>query len=166
MHARTRRAVSILFWNKEVVRKLSLTVEVTLPCCYCSLQFLKVFSLEASGRSNQGFRLSHGDFLSGIYPCHLIVSLHASSLMRLLLFWCSRIVWIYACAVPPKPVHLLALGQDKKPKRIPPAPSRPLPAPPPPPKPKPCLSPTGQGTQPQKEPQKVGQLIERFNNSR
>ncbi|XP_054902221.1 faciogenital dysplasia isoform X1 [Poeciliopsis prolifica] len=68
--------------------------------------------------------------------------------------------------VPPKPAHLLALGQDKKPKRIPPAPSRPLPAPPPPPKPKPCLSPTGQGAQPQKEPQKVVQLIERFNNSR
>ncbi|KAK5603477.1 hypothetical protein CRENBAI_006483 [Crenichthys baileyi] len=68
--------------------------------------------------------------------------------------------------VPPKPAHLLALGQDKKPKRIPPAPSRPLPAPPPPPKPKPCLSPTGLGAQPQREPQKVGQLIERFNNSR
>ncbi|XP_038128437.1 faciogenital dysplasia isoform X1 [Cyprinodon tularosa] len=68
--------------------------------------------------------------------------------------------------VPPKPAHLLALGQDKKPKRIPPAPSRPLPAPPPPPKPKPCLSATGLGAQPQKEPQKVGQLIERFNNSR
>ncbi|XP_035995117.1 faciogenital dysplasia [Fundulus heteroclitus] len=68
--------------------------------------------------------------------------------------------------VPPKPAHLLALGQDKKPKRIPPPPSRPLPAPPPPPKPKPCLSPAGLGAQPQKEPQKVGQLIERFNNSR
>ncbi|XP_026223709.1 faciogenital dysplasia isoform X2 [Anabas testudineus] len=64
--------------------------------------------------------------------------------------------------VPPKPVHLLASGQDKKPKRIPPAPSRPLPAPPPPPKPKP----PGPGAQPQREAQKVGLLIERFENSR
>ncbi|XP_067383389.1 faciogenital dysplasia isoform X2 [Channa argus] len=68
--------------------------------------------------------------------------------------------------VPPKPVHLLALGQDKKPKRIPPAPSRPLPAPPPPPKPKPILTPPGLGAQPQREAQKVGLLIERFENSR
>ncbi|KAM9752661.1 faciogenital dysplasia [Menidia menidia] len=68
--------------------------------------------------------------------------------------------------VPPKPAHLLALGQDKKPKRIPPAPSRPLPAPPPPPKPKPCLAAPGLGPQPQREAQKVGQLIERFENSR
>ncbi|XP_037334134.2 faciogenital dysplasia isoform X2 [Pungitius pungitius] len=68
--------------------------------------------------------------------------------------------------VPPKPSHLLALGQDKKPKRIPPPPSRPLPAPPPPPKPKPGLTPPGPGAQPQKEAQKVGLLIERFENSR
>ncbi|KAM3871631.1 faciogenital dysplasia [Diretmus argenteus] len=68
--------------------------------------------------------------------------------------------------VPPKPSHLLALGQDKKPKRIPPAPSRPLPAPPPPPKPKPSHTPPGLGTQPQREAQKVGLLIERFENSR
>ncbi|XP_068454139.1 faciogenital dysplasia isoform X2 [Clinocottus analis] len=68
--------------------------------------------------------------------------------------------------VPPKPSHLLALGQDKKPKRIPPPPSRPLPAPPPPPKPKPGLVPPGSGAQPQKEAQKVGLLIERFENSR
>ncbi|KAM4562851.1 faciogenital dysplasia isoform 2-T2 [Odontesthes bonariensis] len=68
--------------------------------------------------------------------------------------------------VPPKPAHLLALGQDKKPKRIPPAPSRPLPAPPPPPKPKPCLTAPGLGAQPQREAQKVGLLIERFENSR
>ncbi|XP_028309972.1 faciogenital dysplasia isoform X2 [Gouania willdenowi] len=69
--------------------------------------------------------------------------------------------------VPPKPPHLLALGQDKKPKRIPPAPSRPLPAPPPPPKPKPALTPPGLGAQqPPKEAQKVGLLIERFENSR
>uniref|UniRef100_A0A1A7WRA7 Faciogenital dysplasia n=1 Tax=Iconisemion striatum TaxID=60296 RepID=A0A1A7WRA7_9TELE len=68
--------------------------------------------------------------------------------------------------VPPKPAHLLALGQDKKPKRIPPAPSRPLPAPPPPPKPKPCLSPPALGAQLQREAQKVGQLIEKFENSR
>ncbi|XP_071401056.1 FYVE, RhoGEF and PH domain-containing protein 3-like isoform X1 [Centroberyx affinis] len=68
--------------------------------------------------------------------------------------------------VPPKPQHLLALGQDKKPKRIPPAPSRPLPAPPPPPKPKPSQTPPGLGTQPQREAQKVGLLIERFENSR
>ncbi|XP_041860208.1 faciogenital dysplasia [Melanotaenia boesemani] len=68
--------------------------------------------------------------------------------------------------VPPKPAHLLALGQDKKPKRIPPAPSRPLPAPPPPPKPKPCLTSPGLGTQPLREAQKVGLLIERFENSR
>ncbi|KAM9344215.1 faciogenital dysplasia isoform 2-T2 [Pholidichthys leucotaenia] len=68
--------------------------------------------------------------------------------------------------VPPKPAHLLALGQDKKPKRIPPAPSRPLPAPPPPPKPKPSLIPPGTGAQPQREAQKVGLLIERFENSR
>ncbi|KAM6929693.1 faciogenital dysplasia [Lycodopsis pacificus] len=70
--------------------------------------------------------------------------------------------------VPPKPSHLLALGQDKKPKRIPPPPSRPLPAPPPPPKPKPGFTPPGSGAQPQpqKEAQKVGLLIERFENSR
>ncbi|AWP09927.1 putative FYVE RhoGEF and PH domain-containing protein 3-like [Scophthalmus maximus] len=68
--------------------------------------------------------------------------------------------------VPPKPAHLLALGQDKKPKRIPPAPSRPLPAPPPPPKPKPTLAPPGPGAQPQREAQKVGLLIERFENSK
>ncbi|XP_034447171.1 faciogenital dysplasia isoform X2 [Hippoglossus hippoglossus] len=68
--------------------------------------------------------------------------------------------------VPPKPAHLLALGQDKKPKRIPPAPSRPLPAPPPPPKPKPTLPPPVLGVQPQREAQKVGLLIERFENSR
>ncbi|XP_024860238.1 faciogenital dysplasia isoform X2 [Kryptolebias marmoratus] len=68
--------------------------------------------------------------------------------------------------VPPKPAHLLALGQDKKPKRIPPAPSRPLPAPPPPPKPKPCLSPPVLEAQLQKEAQKVGLLIEKFENSR
>ncbi|XP_026188793.1 faciogenital dysplasia [Mastacembelus armatus] len=68
--------------------------------------------------------------------------------------------------VPPKPVHLLALGQDKKPKRIPPAPSRPLPAPPLPPKPKPSLTPPGPGAQPQREAQKVGLLIERFENSK
>ncbi|XP_061591824.1 faciogenital dysplasia isoform X1 [Cololabis saira] len=66
--------------------------------------------------------------------------------------------------VPPKPPHLLALGQDKKPKRIPPAPSRPLPAPPLPPKPKP--PPTPSGAQPQREAQKVGLLIERFENSK
>ncbi|XP_040910089.1 faciogenital dysplasia isoform X3 [Toxotes jaculatrix] len=68
--------------------------------------------------------------------------------------------------VPPKPAHLLALGQDKKPKRIPPAPSRPLPAPPPPPKPKPNLTAPGPGAQGQREAQKVGLLIERFENSR
>ncbi|XP_054642453.1 faciogenital dysplasia [Dunckerocampus dactyliophorus] len=69
--------------------------------------------------------------------------------------------------VPPKPAHLLALGQDKKPKRIPPAPCRPLPAPPTPPKPKPSSVPPGLGAaQPQREVQKVGLLIERFENSR
>ncbi|XP_034028648.1 faciogenital dysplasia isoform X2 [Thalassophryne amazonica] len=68
--------------------------------------------------------------------------------------------------VPPKPLHLLALGQDKKPKTIPPAPSRPLPAPPPPPKPKPSLPLLGLGAPPQREAQKVGLLIERFENSR
>ncbi|XP_061650113.1 faciogenital dysplasia isoform X1 [Phyllopteryx taeniolatus] len=68
--------------------------------------------------------------------------------------------------VPPKPAHLLALGQDKKPKRIPPAPCRPLPAPPPPPKPKPSVVPPAVGAQPQREIQKVGLLIERFENSR
>ncbi|XP_056131348.1 faciogenital dysplasia [Lampris incognitus] len=68
--------------------------------------------------------------------------------------------------VPPKPTHLLALGQDKKPKRIPPAPSRPLPAPPPPPKPKPGQTSPGPVTQPQREAQKVGLLIERFESSR
>ncbi|XP_045063158.1 FYVE, RhoGEF and PH domain-containing protein 3-like isoform X1 [Coregonus clupeaformis] len=68
--------------------------------------------------------------------------------------------------VPPKPPHLLALGQDKKPKRIPPAPSRPLPAPPPPPKPRPSQTPPGLATQPQREAQSVGLLIERFENSR
>uniref|UniRef100_A0A8D3AQJ1 FYVE, RhoGEF and PH domain containing 3 n=1 Tax=Scophthalmus maximus TaxID=52904 RepID=A0A8D3AQJ1_SCOMX len=61
------------------------------------------------------------------------------------------LVWTSASVVPPKPAHLLALGQDKKPKRIPPAPSRPLPAPPPPPKPKPTLAPPGPGAQPQRE---------------
>ncbi|CAL8250806.1 unnamed protein product [Arctogadus glacialis] len=68
--------------------------------------------------------------------------------------------------VPPKPPHLLALGQDKKPKRIPPAPSRPLPAPPPPPKPKPVLTAPVQGPQTQREAQKVGLLIEKFESSR
>uniref|UniRef100_A0A8C6UAB0 FYVE, RhoGEF and PH domain containing 3 n=1 Tax=Neogobius melanostomus TaxID=47308 RepID=A0A8C6UAB0_9GOBI len=68
--------------------------------------------------------------------------------------------------VPPKPAHLLALGQDKKPKRIPPAPSRPLPAPPPPPKPKPSLIPPALPSEPQREVQKVGLLIEKFENSR
>ncbi|CAL8257927.1 unnamed protein product, partial [Gadus morhua 'NCC'] len=67
--------------------------------------------------------------------------------------------------VPPKPPHLLALGQDKKPKRIPPAPSRPLPAPPPPPKPKPVLTAPVQGPQTQREAQKVGLLIEKFESS-
>ncbi|XP_077459925.1 faciogenital dysplasia [Stigmatopora argus] len=66
--------------------------------------------------------------------------------------------------VPPKPAHLLALGQDKKPKRIPPAPCRPLPAPPP--KPKPSFVSPAVGGQPHKEIQKVGLLIERFENSR
>ncbi|XP_028979924.2 faciogenital dysplasia isoform X1 [Esox lucius] len=68
--------------------------------------------------------------------------------------------------VPPKPPHLLALGQDKKPKRIPPAPSRPLPAPPPLPKPGLSQTPLGLATQPQREAQSVGLLIERFENSR
>ncbi|KAJ0064513.1 hypothetical protein NL108_009479, partial [Boleophthalmus pectinirostris] len=67
---------------------------------------------------------------------------------------------------PPKPAHLLALGQDKKPKRIPPAPSRPLPAPPPPPKPKPTLTPPPPIAEPPREVQKVGLLIEKFENSR
>ncbi|XP_029011126.1 faciogenital dysplasia isoform X2 [Betta splendens] len=62
--------------------------------------------------------------------------------------------------VPPKPVHLLALGQDQQPRRIPPAPSRPLPAPPPPPRPRPGLA-----APLQREAQKVGLLIERFENS-
>uniref|UniRef100_A0A3P9MKT7 FYVE, RhoGEF and PH domain containing 3 n=1 Tax=Oryzias latipes TaxID=8090 RepID=A0A3P9MKT7_ORYLA len=68
--------------------------------------------------------------------------------------------------VPPKPAHLLTLGQDKKPKKIPPAPSRPLPAPPLPPKPKLCPTPPCLGAPPQREAQKVGLLIERFENSR
>lgn len=68
--------------------------------------------------------------------------------------------------MPPKPAHLLALGQDKKPKRIPPAPSRPLPAPPPPPKPKPSLTPLSPTAELQREVQKVGLLIEKFENSR
>ncbi|XP_014000898.1 FYVE, RhoGEF and PH domain-containing protein 3 isoform X1 [Salmo salar] len=68
--------------------------------------------------------------------------------------------------VPPKPPFLLVLGQDKKPKRIPPAPSRPLPAPPPPPKPRPSQTPPGLATQSQREAQSVGLLIERFENSR
>nr|XP_057908274.1 faciogenital dysplasia [Doryrhamphus excisus] len=69
--------------------------------------------------------------------------------------------------VPPKPAHLLALGQDKKPKRIPPAPCRPLPAPPTSPKPKPSAVPPILGAAPpQREVQKVGLLIERFENSR
>lgn len=81
-------------------------------------------------------------------------------------FRCSCTLWISSSVVPPKPAHLLALGQDKKPKRIPPAPSRPLPAPPPPPKPKPSPTSPGSAAQPQKEAQKVGLLIERFENSR
>ncbi|XP_052337941.1 FYVE, RhoGEF and PH domain-containing protein 3-like isoform X1 [Oncorhynchus keta] len=68
--------------------------------------------------------------------------------------------------VPPKPLHLLALGQDKKPKRIPPAPSRPLPAPPTSPKPRPSQTPPGLATLPQREAQNVGLLIERFEKSR
>ncbi|XP_008317601.1 faciogenital dysplasia [Cynoglossus semilaevis] len=71
--------------------------------------------------------------------------------------------------VPPKPAHLLALGQDKKPKRIPPAPSRPLPAPPTPIKPKQNLGPAppeAAAAAAQRDVQKVGLLIERFENSR
>ncbi|XP_055787998.1 FYVE, RhoGEF and PH domain-containing protein 3-like isoform X1 [Salvelinus fontinalis] len=68
--------------------------------------------------------------------------------------------------VPPKPPHLLALGQDKKPKRIPPAPSRPLPAPPTSPKTRPSQTLPGLATLPQREAQNVGLLIERFEKSR
>lgn len=112
--------------------------------------------------------LSHGGFLTQLSSCYLIIFVHVCSLTLLSRSVCffPPIAWIGSSAVPPKPAHLLALGQDKKPKRIPPAPSRPLPAPPPPPKPKPSLTPPGPGVQPQREAQKVGLLIERFENSR
>ncbi|KAL7884361.1 hypothetical protein AOLI_G00071310 [Acnodon oligacanthus] len=61
--------------------------------------------------------------------------------------------------VPPKPAHLLALGQDKQLLRIPPAPCRPLPTPPP----KPKFLASEQNTQPAKS---VGVLIEKFENAR
>ncbi|XP_046726817.1 faciogenital dysplasia isoform X2 [Silurus meridionalis] len=61
--------------------------------------------------------------------------------------------------VPPKPTHLLALREDKRPQRIPPAPCRPLPVPPPKPK---AFAPKQQ-----KHPAKsVCLLIEKFENSR
>ncbi|XP_066499488.1 faciogenital dysplasia [Hoplias malabaricus] len=61
--------------------------------------------------------------------------------------------------VPPKPVHLLALGQDKRPVHIPPAPRRPLPTPPP--KPKFIAS-----DQTKQQPKTVCLLIEKFENAR
>ncbi|XP_030641124.1 faciogenital dysplasia [Chanos chanos] len=76
--------------------------------------------------------------------------------------------------VPPKPAHLLELGQDKRPKRIPPAPCRPLPTPPP--KPRTCQGPSRPGSDQAQEPQtttstststkSVCLLIEKFENSR
>lgn len=61
--------------------------------------------------------------------------------------------------VPPKPAHLLALGQDKQPVQIPPAPCRPLPTPPP--KPKFLAS-----EQNKQSARSVCLLIEKFENSR
>ncbi|TSL97258.1 FYVE, RhoGEF and PH domain-containing protein 3 [Bagarius yarrelli] len=61
--------------------------------------------------------------------------------------------------VPPKPIHLQALQENKRPQHIPPAPRRPLPIPPP--KPKTLTS------EQQKQPTKsVCLLIEKFENSR
>lgn len=137
--------------------------------CYVSLSLLTFFFVFSvfylkfllSEPATQLWRFSPLDlFLLPDCFCSCLEP-HAS-----LLLCFSCFVWTRASVVPPKPAHLLALGQDKKPKRIPPAPSRPLPAPPLPPKPKPTLTPPGQGAQPQREAQKVGLLIERFENSR
>lgn len=129
-----------------------------------SLLFTFVFSPRLFCLPLSSFRrlqLRHGALLAQRSPRHLTwlsFSARFSSCIACNLYF----VLPSSSAVPPKPAHLLALGQDKKPKRIPPAPSRPLPAPPPPPKPKP-----GSGEKPpQKEAQKVGLLIERFENSR
>ncbi|KAI1892940.1 hypothetical protein AGOR_G00138680 [Albula goreensis] len=65
--------------------------------------------------------------------------------------------------VPPKPQHLLVQGPDRRPKLIPPAPSRPLPATPP----KPSKTPAPPGREVEREPAKsVCLLIEKFENSR
>ncbi|KAJ8257511.1 hypothetical protein GJAV_G00186380 [Gymnothorax javanicus] len=65
--------------------------------------------------------------------------------------------------VPPKPAHLLGPDQDKRSKRIPPPPSRPLPATPP----KPSKAPIPPGRGELQEPVKsVCLLIEKFENSR
>lgn len=67
--------------------------------------------------------------------------------------------FIVSLSVPPKPAHLLALGQDKQPVRIPPAPRRPLPTPPP----KPKFLPSEHNKQ---SARSVCLLIEKFENSR
>lgn len=164
-------ALSILFRNKEVADRWR--SELISSCPTALLRFsvssdffffvFSVFYLKflLSEPATQLWRFSPLDlFLLPDCFCSCLEP-HAS-----LLLCFSCFVWIRASVVPPKPAHLLALGQDKKPKRIPPAPSRPLPAPPLPPKPKPTLTPPGQGAQPQREAQKVGLLIERFENSR
>ncbi|XP_062855238.1 faciogenital dysplasia isoform X2 [Trichomycterus rosablanca] len=61
--------------------------------------------------------------------------------------------------VPPKPSHLLVLGQDKQQQQIPPAPCRPLPIPPP----KPRVLTSDQHQQPAKS---VCLLIEKFENAK
>ncbi|XP_076859221.1 faciogenital dysplasia isoform X2 [Brachyhypopomus gauderio] len=61
--------------------------------------------------------------------------------------------------VPPKPPHLQALGQDKRPAPIPPVPRRPLPTPPPKPR---ALAPHTHSH----PTQSVGNLIEKFENAR
>ena len=140
--------------------------------CFGSVSPPRLFLLRESGRRGRGstLRLRNGAVLHWISPdyltknCFLGYTGDLISYLSLLSFPPFLPLSAPAPSVPPKPPHLLALGQDKKPKRIPPAPSRPLPAPPPPPKPKPSQ------TQPvlviQKEAQKVGLLIERFENSR
>ncbi|XP_015203781.2 faciogenital dysplasia [Lepisosteus oculatus] len=65
--------------------------------------------------------------------------------------------------VPPKPVHLQSFGQERRPKFIPPPPSRPLPSKP---LPKPSKSPVSAGKEENKPVKSVCLLIEKFENSR
>jgi len=158
---------------------VSVSLCAAAGCFHLGLRlFKKLYPLSSSSSSFCFFKceetttheLSHGGFLTWIYWRRLTGSCECLQPHASLSLCFSRLLRTPPPpppppppVVPPKPSHLLALGQDKKPKRIPPPPSRPLPAPPPPPKPKPGVAPPP-GLQ--VEAQKVGLLIERFENSR